>query len=152
MPGLRSETRYLSTFLERYVLVVKLPSALASLESLVSIKEQGGLTYFRLAQFLGWTLEHPNALLIAALIEPKEPEDDWLEQVALWLASTPAALDDSLQVAEDGIWLVRRHMPAVESVQLEASLSQLFSLARWFTCADKSPSETAAHTFRGQLA
>lgn len=131
---------------------MKLPFAFSSLESLVPINEQGGLVYFKLGASLGWTFEHPNGLLVAAAVERDEPDDDWFEQMTLWLASTPAALDDSLHIAENGIWLVRRHMATLESAALEASLSQLFSVARWFATSGEQPGEAEAHPRSGQLA
>lgn len=131
---------------------MNLPSVFATFESLVSIKEQGGFFYFSLAQSRGWTAEHPSGLLVAAAVECDEPDDDWFEQVTLWLASTPAALDDSLHVADDGIWLVRRHMPTIEAVELEASLSQLFSVAQWFATSRQQPCDAGAHSLSEHLA
>lgn len=111
---------------------MKFPSVFSSLESLVPLGEQGGLFQFRLAEHRGWTMEHPSGLLVAVAIERKEPDIAWFEQVSLWLASTTAGLDDSLQISDEGIWLVRRLAPSTEASELETSLSQMVSIARWF--------------------
>jgi len=123
---------------------MKLPSALSSLESLVPLNQQGGLIYFRLTGHCGWTVEHTNGLLVAMAVECDEPDDAWFEQIALWLASTPAGLDDSLQIAEEAIWLVRRHTLTIEAVELESSLTQLISIARWLAKFGETSSEVGS--------
>lgn len=111
---------------------MKFPSVFSSVEAFEPLSEQGTPLYFRLAQHRAWTVDDPNGLLVAVAVERDTPDDAWLEQVVLWLASTPAGIDDSLQIADEGIWLVRRHTPAIEASVLETSLSQMVSIARWF--------------------
>ncbi|HBO5142449.1 hypothetical protein [Pseudomonas aeruginosa] len=112
---------------------MKLPAVFSSFESLIPVGEQGGVIHFKLADQRGWTLEHPNGLLVALAVERDTTDDAWLRQAALWVASTAAGIDDSLQLDEQSIWLVRRHTLTIASTELEASIGQMLLLARWFS-------------------
>ncbi|QLL13470.1 hypothetical protein [Pseudomonas chlororaphis] len=131
---------------------MKLPSVFSSLESLRPVGEQGGLIHFKLADQCGWTLEHPNGLLVALAVDRDSDDDTWLRQATLWLASTAAGLDDSLQLDEKAIWLVRRHAATIEPAELEASLSQMLSIARWFAVLGEASSDARCTSVTENLA
>lgn len=110
---------------------MKLPSSFTSIEWVVVRQCRDERCYLDLAGKRGWCWEYQWGFCVVTEIERTSFEPAWLQQISLWLASMPGAIDDGLLLEEGKLWLTRRYTHDIGSVELEAKLNQQLAVTRW---------------------
>ena len=88
-----------------------------------------------------------HGVCVASAIEQSGLGDEWLARATLSLATMRGALDDSLWLEGESLWLVRRYPTDIDDAELEASLGQQHAIARWLSGkAGDAPAVASSHS------
>ena len=115
------------------MIAMTFPPLLAQVESIVGRERSGARWLMTCAGTPGWCALFAHGLCVALMIERSGYDDGWLIGATLWIASMRGALDDSVLLDGETLWLARRYPTEIEHADLDASLNQQLKIARWLS-------------------